>query len=35
VEGESTNPFMRNFAYFRPGLRVRFMSRAAILANRD
>jgi hypothetical protein len=35
VEGESANPFMRNFAYFRPGLRVRFMSRAAILASRD
>lgn len=31
VEGESVNPFMRNFEYFRPGLRVRFMSRDAIL----
>lgn len=32
VEGESVNPFMRNFEYFRPGLRVRFMRREAILA---
>lgn len=31
VEGESVNPFMRNFEYFRPGLRTRFMSREAIL----
>lgn len=31
VEGESVNPFMRNFEYFRPGLRVRFMSRDRIL----
>ncbi|MDA0328059.1 MAG: glycosyltransferase family 2 protein [Gemmatimonadetes bacterium] len=31
VEGESVNPFMRNFEYFRPGLRTRFMSRDAIL----
>lgn len=31
VEGESVNPFMRNFEYFRPGLKTRFMSRAAIL----
>jgi glycosyltransferase involved in cell wall biosynthesis len=31
VEGESVNPFMRNFEYFRPGFRVRFMSRDAIL----
>lgn len=34
VEGESVNPFMRNFEYFRPGLRVRFMSRDAILSDR-
>ncbi len=31
VEGESVNPFMRNFEYFRPGLKTRFMSRKAIL----
>lgn len=31
VEGESVNPFMRNFEYFRPGIRTRFMSRDAIL----
>lgn len=31
VEGESANPFMRNFEYFRPGLRTRFMRRDAIL----
>jgi glycosyltransferase involved in cell wall biosynthesis len=31
VEGESVNPFMRNFEYFRPGLKTRFMSREAIL----
>ena len=35
VEGESVNPFMRNFEYFRPGLRVRFMSRASILGKHD
>jgi len=35
VEGESVNSFMRNFEYFRPGLRVRFMSRDAILGKRD
>lgn len=33
VEGESANTFMRNFEYFRPGLRVRFMSRDKILGN--
>lgn len=32
VEGESVNPFLRNFEYFRPGLRVRFMRRDAILS---
>lgn len=32
VEGESVNTFMRTFEYFRPGLRVRFMRRDAILA---
>ncbi len=31
VEGESVNPFMRNFEYFRPGLKTRFMSREKIL----
>jgi len=31
VEGESVNPFIRNFEYFRPGLKTRFMSREAIL----
>ena len=31
VEGESVNPFMRNFEYFRPGLKVRFMNPADIL----
>lgn len=35
VEGESVNPFMRNFEYFRPGIRTRFMSRAAILGTDD
>lgn len=35
VEGESANPFMRNFEYFRPGLRVRFMSRDRILGGGD
>lgn len=35
VEGESANPFLRNFEYFRPGLRVRFMSRDAILGKTD
>jgi len=31
VEGESVNPFLRNFEYFRPGLRTRFMKRDRIL----
>jgi hypothetical protein len=31
TEGESQNPFFRNFAYFRVGWRVRFMSTAKIL----
>jgi glycosyltransferase involved in cell wall biosynthesis len=31
IEGESQNPFFRNFAYFRIGLKVRFMSKEAIL----
>jgi hypothetical protein len=35
VEGESANTFMRTFEYFRPGLRVRFMRRDAILATQD
>lgn len=32
VEGESANTFLRTFEYFRPGVRVRFMRRDAILA---
>jgi hypothetical protein len=35
VEGESVNTFMRTFEYFRPGLRVRFMKRDAILGTTD
>lgn len=35
VEGESVNSFLRTIEYFRPGLRVRFMSRDAILGNTD
>lgn len=35
VEGESVNSFLRTFEYFRPGLRVRFMSRDAILGKTD
>jgi glycosyltransferase involved in cell wall biosynthesis len=31
TEGESQNPFFRNFAYFRTGLKNRFASRRAIL----
>ncbi len=31
VEGESQNPFFRNFAYFRTGLKTRFSSKRAIL----
>jgi hypothetical protein len=31
VEGESQNTFMRNFAYFKTGLSVRFCSRNAML----
>lgn len=31
VEGESQNTFFRNFAYFKTGLRARFVSREAIL----
>jgi len=31
TEGESQNPFFRNFAYFGVGLRTRFMSRKRIL----
>jgi glycosyltransferase involved in cell wall biosynthesis len=31
IEGESQNPFFRNFAYFGIGLRTRFSTRAAIL----
>jgi len=31
VEGESVNPFIRNFEYFRPGLRTRFMKKENIL----
>ncbi len=34
VEGESVNPFMRNFEYFRPGLKVRFMRPERILKRR-
>ena len=35
VEGESVNPFMRNFEYFRPGFRTRFMSRERILGTAE
>lgn len=31
TEGESQNPFFRNFAYFKTGLRTRFASRRSIL----
>ena len=31
IEGASVNPFMRNYEYFRPGLKTRFMRRDAIL----
>jgi len=31
TEGESQNPFFRNFAYFKTGLRARFASRHSIL----
>jgi|TARA_B100000809_G_C14841165_1_gene424807 hypothetical protein len=31
VEGGSVNPFMRNFEYFRPGLKTRFMDPKKIL----
>jgi hypothetical protein len=31
IEGESQNPFFRNFAYFRIGLKTRFARKAAIL----
>ena len=31
VEGQSVNPFMRNFEYFRPGLKTRFMDPKKIL----
>jgi len=31
VEGESANPFLRNFEYFRPGLKTRFMDPKKIL----
>jgi hypothetical protein len=31
IEGESVNPFMRNFEYFRPGFKTRFMNRDDIL----
>jgi hypothetical protein len=31
IEGESQNPFFRNFAYFRTGLKTRFASRQSIL----
>jgi glycosyltransferase involved in cell wall biosynthesis len=31
TEGESQNPFFRNFAYFRTGLKIRFASKRAIL----
>lgn len=31
TEGESQNPFFRNFAYFRTGLRARFASRRSLL----
>jgi len=31
TEGESQNPFFRNFAYFKTGLRARFASRRSIL----
>ena len=35
VEGESVNPFLRNFEYLRPGLRTRFMKRSSILLEAD
>jgi glycosyltransferase involved in cell wall biosynthesis len=31
IEGESQNPFFRNFVYFRTGLKTRFASRRSIL----
>jgi glycosyltransferase involved in cell wall biosynthesis len=31
IEGESQNPFFRNFVYFRTGLKTRFLSRQSIL----
>ena len=31
IEGESVNPFMRNFEYFRPGFKTRFMNRDDIV----
>ena len=31
TEGESQNPFLRNFVYFRIGLKTRFASRQSIL----
>jgi hypothetical protein len=34
VEGESQNPFFRNFAYFRIGLKTRFARKARILKPR-
>ena len=30
-EGESQNPFFRNFEYFRTGLKVRFAPRRSLL----
>ena len=34
-EGESQNTFFRNFAYFRTGLKTRFMSKQSLLAKCD
>ncbi len=33
IEGESQNPFFRNFAYFRTGLKARFASKNSFLKN--
>jgi glycosyltransferase involved in cell wall biosynthesis len=35
TEGESQNPFFRNFAYFKTGLRARFASRRSILKSKS
>ena len=34
IEGESQNPFFRNFEYFRIGFRARFASKASFLRSR-